>query len=192
MAGLLNWRCAWCFGGSGSLVAWVLVGFRNLGDTVKRQSHGHRWTDEELKSLMASWAEGWDVAIIADNLNVTRAAVLKMVVRLRSNGIPLAKRQAGHVAGRRNQPWTQEEVEYLVRRREQLATTEQIAIDLQRSWSSVQLMIGKLRKEGVPVKMLGCGVRRLWDPAKLMQSVAGRGLISETEEAPRLELVKAA
>lgn len=156
---------------------------------MKRQSHGHRWTDDELKSLMASWSEGWEVDLIAANLNVTRAAVLKMVLKLRANGIPLPKRQSGHVAGRRNQPWTQEEVEYLVRRREQQATTEAIAVELQRSWSAVQLMIGKLRKEGVPVKMLGCGVRRLWSPEKLRESAVGRGLIEKAEEQQPLRLV---
>ena len=155
---------------------------------MKKQSHGHRWTDEELKSLMASWSEGWEVDLIASNLNVSRSAVLKMVLKLRANGIPLTKRTKGHAAGRRNKPWTQEEVEYLVRRRDQQATTEAIAVELQRTWGAVQNMVMKLRQEGVPVKMLGCGVRRLWSPEKLRESAVGRGLI-EPPEPQTLRLV---
>ena len=153
---------------------------------MKRQNHGHRWTDPELKSLMASWSEGYEVDLIAENLNVTRAAVLKMVLKLRANGIPLARRTKGHFAGRRNKPWTQEEVEYLVRRRDQQATTEAIAVELQRSWAAVQAMVMKLRQEGVQVKMLGCGVRRLWSPEKLRESALGRGLIEDDAERIRL------
>lgn len=157
---------------------------------MKKMNYGHRWTDEELKALMASWAEGWPVDIIAGNLNVTRAAVMKMVLRLRANGIPLQRRTAGHQAGRRNQPWTQEEVEYLVRCREKQITSEQIAVDLGRSWNAVQNMIGKLRADGVPVKMLGCGVRKLWSAERIMEAALGRGLIAPPEPPQPLRLVE--
>lgn len=146
---------------------------------MKKQSHGHRWTDDEIKSLMASWSENRHVNLIASDLNVSRAAVLKMVVRLRRNGIPLARRAKGHIAGRANKPWTQEEVEYLIRRREESETTEQIAVSLDRSWNAVQAMIQTLRREKVKIKMLGCGVRRLWSVDRLMESAVGRGLIAD-------------
>jgi biotin operon repressor len=156
---------------------------------MKRQHNGHRWTDEEIKTLMAEWAENTDISIIAATLNVTCNALLKMITRLRANGIPLKRRQAGHIAGRRNQPWTQEEVEYLVRRREEQATVEVIANELCRSLNGVNGMIQKMRQEGVAVKMLGCGVRRLWSSEKLRESAVGRLLIRDAEKPQSLRLV---
>ena len=156
---------------------------------MKRQNTGHRWTDEELKILMAEWDKEQTVDSIAEALNVTRSAILKMVLKLRSNGIPLKRRTNGHVAGRRNQPWTQEEIEYLVRRREQQATTETISVELSRSWNAIQNMIGVLRKADIPVKMLGCGVRRLWSPQKLKESAIGRRLIDHGEDTDQHQIL---
>lgn len=136
---------------------------------MKKTAHykGHRWTTEELKTLMALWAEKQDIKSIAEALNVTTASVLKMVVKLRKNGVPLERRKRGHVAGRSNKLWTQGEVEYLIRRRSELATCDSIATELGRTWSAVNAMIGELRKQQVPVAMLGHGVRRLWNAEEL-------------------------
>ena len=124
---------------------------------------GHRWTNDELKKLMQLWAEGESVVYIADELNSSKYAIQKMVVKLRKEGIPLERRRRGHVAGRSNTLWTQAEAEYLVRRRYEKATIEEIASELGRSWSAVSGMTQNLRKEGVSVPMYGHGVRRLWN-----------------------------
>lgn len=86
-----------------------------------------------------------------------------MVNKLRKNGIPLERRQRGHVAGRANTLWTQGEVEYLIRRRAEGATMDEIGIQLGRTPNAINGMISKLRSEDVPVAMLGQGVRRLWN-----------------------------
>lgn len=132
---------------------------------MKKTEHykGHRWSTDETKTLMQMWAEESSVDAIAKAIGTSHAAVMKMVTKLRANGIPLARRTKGHVAGRRNALWTQSEVEYVVRRRHESATAEQIAMELGRSFYAVQAMILKLRQEGADVKMLGNGVRRLWD-----------------------------
>jgi len=132
---------------------------------MKKTLHytGHRWTTEELRLLMQMWASRESVSDIATKLEVTTASVLKMVGKLRSNGVPLERRTKGHVAGRSNKSWTQGEVEYLIRRREEKATCEEIGIELGRTWNAVNAMIGNLRKEHVPVAMRGHGVRRLWN-----------------------------
>lgn len=136
---------------------------------MKTTTHykGHRWTDGEIKTLMSMWAQGYPPAEIAEALNATPFAIAKMVVRLRKSGIPLTRRKRGHVAGRSNQPWTQAEVEYLVRRRRERATMDEIATDLGRTPYGVAGMIQKLRGEDVQVPMYGMGVRRLWDPTSL-------------------------
>ena len=125
--------------------------------------NGHRWTQAELVELMRLWDAEAELDEIATAFGVTRFAVGKMVGRLRANGIPLKLRTRGHRAGRRNQSWTQAEVEYLVRRRKDRATAEQIAVELDRTFPGVQGMIAALRREEVPVQMLGSGVRRLWN-----------------------------
>lgn len=130
--------------------------------TTKYQ-YGHRWTNGEIKQLMALWVDGLTVDEIASALETTRPAISKMIVRLRKNGIPLPRRTKGNIAGRAFKPWTQAEVEYLVRRRYEKATSEEIANELGRTWNAVDAMIGKLRGEGVAVPMRGQGVRRLWD-----------------------------
>jgi biotin operon repressor len=136
---------------------------------MKKTKHytGHRWSTEELKQLMALWSSGESLESIASTINVTTAAVLKTVGRLRQNGIPLQRRTRGHVANRTNKPWTQGEVEYLLRRREEKATSEEIANELGRTWAAVSAMIGNLRSENVPVAMRGNGVRRLWNADSL-------------------------
>jgi predicted transcriptional regulator len=128
---------------------------------------GHRWTQDEIVSLMGMWQEGKHPTEIADKLNVTPFAVSRMIVKLRKNGIPLERRRRGHVAGRANTLWTHAEIEYLIRRRRERATMDEIASELGRTHHAVQAMIQKLRSEDVPVPMYGMGVRRLWDPNSL-------------------------
>lgn len=118
-----------------------------------------------------------DTAEIASLFNSTSFAINKIVVRLRREGIPLKRRTAGHRTGRVNKLWTQEEVEYVIRRRNDRATVEVIAAELGRSFIGVQNLIQKLRKEDVPIQMLGMGVRRLWNVEALKMAVAGRGLV---------------
>ncbi len=136
---------------------------------MKTTTHytGHRWTNEELKTLMIMWANDDPIAIIEDALKVTHVAILKQVQRMRKSGIPLKRRTRGHKHGSRNKPWTKGQVEYLVRRRNDKATAEEIAQDLERTPTAVNAMIGRLREEGVDVAMRGNGVRRLWDVNEL-------------------------
>lgn len=135
-----------------------------------------RWTDDELKKLIGLWMGGVELDAIAAEFGSTRYAVNKLVGRLRRDGIPLPRRNAGHRAGRRNTLWTQSEVEYLVRRRNEKATAEQIAEELDRSFLAVQGMLQRLRKEGVSVRQLGQGARRLWSADTLRAAIVGRGL----------------
>lgn len=128
---------------------------------------GHRWTTKELRTLMELWAAGAELEVIADTLNATTAAVAEMVQRMRKNGIPLERRRRGHIAGRSNKLWTQGEVEFLVRRRMEKATSEEIAMEIGRTWNAVSAMITKLRNESVPIAMRGQGVRRLWNAEAL-------------------------
>jgi len=131
----------------------------------------HKWTNEELRLLMRMWAEEKTLEEISEALNSTPYAISKMVVKLRRQGVPLARRKKGHVAGRKNASWTQGEVEFLYRRRQESATAETIAMELGRTYHSVNAMILKLRGEGVKVPMLGSGVRKLWD-ATALQTMA--------------------
>lgn len=124
---------------------------------------GHRWTQTEIKKLMRMWADGEPVPEIAKALKTSRAAISKHVVRLRQNGIPLQRRTRGNFAGRSGRAWTAGEIEFLIRRRDEKATSEEIAIAIGRSWQAVSAMIYKLRCENVPIAMRGSGVRRLYD-----------------------------
>lgn len=124
---------------------------------------GHRWTNEEIKSLMKFWVEEKTLTEIATELKVTQTALLKQIQRLRKNGIPLPRRRNGHITGVRNRNWTHGETEYLLRRRNEKATSEEIGAELGRTTNAVDGMIQQLRKENVGVAMRGCGVRRLWD-----------------------------
>jgi len=148
---------------------------------MKKTLHhnGHRWTIAELKKLMALWANKEELNDIADTLNVSRYAVLKQIQRLRKEGVPLERRTRGHISGRHNRPWTQAEVEYLIRRRSERATYEEVGNDLGRTYNAVCGMINKLRKENVPVVMMGSGVRRLWDVESLKASAVCRAELSE-------------
>ena len=132
-------------------------------DRFSKSVNGHRWTNDELHRLVQMWSADAALKTIAETLGATTFAINKVVIRLRKAGIPLKKRTRGHVAGRRNKPWTQEEVEYLVRRRAEKSTSEEIATDLDRTVYAVNGMIGKLRESNVNVGMLGGGVRKLWD-----------------------------
>lgn len=146
---------------------------------MKRQNYGHRWTDMELRQLIGKWMEGESLDALALHFKCTRHGINKQVLRMRREGIPLPRRAAGHVADRSNKPWTQAEVEFIVRRRNESATAEQMAVELGRSFLSVQGMIAKLRKEGIAVRMLGSGVRRLWSPESLREAIAGRSLVPQ-------------
>lgn len=133
---------------------------------------GHRWTDDELKLLMEMWLQDAPLATIATELNSTNYAISKMIVRLRQNGIPLPRRNRGHKVGSNSgKLWTQGEAEYVARRRQEKATVENIAAELGRTYSAVNAMIQRLRKEGVTLAMQGCGVRRLWNPELLQATL---------------------
>lgn len=142
-----------------------------------RNNKGHRWTHEEASRLKDLWIEGKSYDDISEVIGVTRFAIMRMVARMRKEGVPLPRRTRGNYAGRHNQLWSQGEVEYLVRRRQERATTEQIGIELQRTFQSVQGMIAKLRTLGVDVPMLGCGVRKKWDPEQLKATMVGQNVI---------------
>ncbi len=133
-----------------------------------KHHHGHRWTDEELKELIRLWDNDVSPDQIANQLGSTVYAIDTMVVRLRQNGIPLKRKKGGHAYGQRaGKPWTQGEIEYLVRRRNERATGEEIARELGRTHSAIEGMVQALRRANVPIAMKGNGVRRLWDPDRL-------------------------
>jgi biotin operon repressor len=135
-----------------------------------------RWTEAEMRRFIGMWIEGKELDDICEAFGTTRYAINKLAGRLRRDGVPLPRRNAGHRAGRRNQLWTPSEVEFLIRRRNEKATAEQIALELDRSFLAIQGMIQKLRLEGVRVRQLGRGTRKLWDPEMLKAAMAGRGL----------------
>ena len=139
---------------------------------MRKQNNGHRWTDPELRRLIGMWLDGCELDSIAKEFGITSRGVNKQIGRLRRDGVPLPRRNNGHKAERYNAPWTQQEVEYLVRRRNDLATAEQIGSELGRSYLAIQGMIATLRKEGVDIQMQGQGVRRLWNPELLKISIA--------------------
>ena len=134
-----------------------------MGNDSVRFNYGNRWDSDGIRNLMRLWSEGISVQSIAKQLKTSSYAISKMVVRLRQNGVPLARRKKGHVSGRSNQLWSQSEVEYLVRRRKDGVTAEQIGIDLGRTTNAVNAMISNLRMKNVPVGLLGNGCRKLWD-----------------------------
>lgn len=134
---------------------------------LDRLYKGHRWTNEEIKVLMRMWEAGSSVEVISDKLNSTAYAINKMIVKLRSNGIPLSRRDKGNRPGKKGKAWTQPEVEYLVRRRQERATAEEIGAELDRTYCSINAMIQKLRAEEVKVECFGQGVRRKWSSVLL-------------------------
>jgi biotin operon repressor len=131
---------------------------------MKETTHftGHRWTEEEIKTLIKKWEEGYSIDEIGVLLNSTRVAILKQVQLLRKNGIPLKRRKSGN-PGNKHAQWTQGDVEYLLRRRNEKATSEEIGIELGRTPNAVDAMIGKLRKQSVNIAMRGQGVKRLYN-----------------------------
>lgn len=144
---------------------------------IIQSRHNHRWTDDELKSLMAMWLKGDDLETIGKNFGISANAVNRQVGRLRQNGVPLPRRNPGHKAGRSNMLWTPEEVEYVVRRRNEGGTYETIGTELGRTYQAINGLITRLHKEGVPVKMVGKGKRKLWSPERLREAIVGRNLI---------------
>lgn len=145
-------------------------------ELVPTRRNDHRWTDAELKQLLAMWFDGKTVEEIAAAFNISPRGVNKCVQRLRANGITVPRRKAGNTAGRASKYWTPEEVEYLIRRRNEKASTETIANELDRTFMGVQGMVQALRKSGVPVTRFGQGRRKLWDPARLAEAVALRSI----------------
>lgn len=152
-------------------------------ELVPTRRNDHRWTTGELKELMRLWFSGADVGVIADQFAITPRGVNKQITRMRQNGIPLPRRKAGNQHGRAGKPWTQEEVEYLIRRRNERANAEIIANELNRSFMAVHGMVQALRKNGVDVTTFGQGRRKLWDPARLADAVALRGISDNSKSA---------
>src|SRR3989442_732689 len=113
--------------------------------------HGHRWTNEELQEYIKLYLSGKDSSEIANHFGVSISAVNKMALRMRKNGVMLPYKKRGHIAGRKNRQWTQEEVEYLVRRRNEGALTEEIASELDRTIYGVQGIICTLKSNGVEI-----------------------------------------
>lgn len=140
------------------------------------RGRGHRWTTEEMQELIGLWMSGHDVAVIAKHFGISYSGLIKVVIRLRSNGIPLPLRKKGHRAGRKNLLWTQEEVETLVRMRANGASQSEIASELNRTFSGVAGMIVQLRNNDIDLQKLAAGRARLWDAERLRAAVAGRGL----------------
>lgn len=135
-----------------------------------------RWTEAEIRKFIGLWIAGTELDEIAAVFGSTRYALNKLAGRMRRDGIPLPRRKNGRKAGRAHKLWTQSEVEFLIRRRNEQATAEQIALELDRSFLAVNGMIQKLRIEGVDVRVLGRGKRKLWDAETLKGAIAGRGL----------------
>lgn len=149
---------------------------------IKQIRNDHRWTDAEMRQFIGMWIGGDSIEKIAETFGVSRHGVNKFAGRCRREGIPLPRRKAGHVAERRNCPWTQEEVEFLIRRRSDGANADKIGEELGRSYLAVQGMVRKLIAEGVPMPMMGSGVRRLWSADKARIAIAGRGVVSESDK----------
>jgi hypothetical protein len=134
---------------------------------MKRVNNGHRWTQEEMKALITLWGDDEPVEEIAKAFNVTVPGLNKVVCKLRRMGIPLQYRKRGNRAGRTGKLWSQSEVEYLIRRRAEAITAHQIAAEMNRTPYAISGMIERLRREAIPVTMLGQGVKRLYDVTAL-------------------------
>lgn len=147
--------------------------------------HAHRWTDAELKTLIALWTGDKPIDDIAAHFGVTRHAINAQVWRMRAQGVPIPRRKSGTQAGRAHTNWTQEEIEFLVRRRRDGATAEQIGVELARSFCAVQGMVQTIRKQGVDIPMFGSGKRRLWSVANLQVAMSGRHLSLIPEDVAR-------
>lgn len=132
-----------------------------------KTDHSNRWTTEQLIKFAALWAADVPIQEIVTEFGCSATAVRRLVVRLRQDGIPLKRRRAGNMAGKHSIPWTQEDVQYLIRRRNEGATGEQISIELNRTFGAIQCMVQAVRKSGASIKMFGSGRRRLWDVDKI-------------------------
>lgn len=145
--------------------------------------HGHKWSEDEMRQLIGMWLSDEPTEKIAGHFGVRPRSILRLAGRIRRQGVPLPKRRAGNSAGRFNKPWTQEEAEYLVRRRNERANAQQIAEELDRTHGAVAGMITRLRQEGVNVRLIGHGTRRLWNAEALRAAIAGRFLRVVEDEA---------
>lgn len=154
---------------------------RKVIELVPHARTNHKWTTDELKELMHLWFQGVGSEEIATKFSITVRGLNTQITRMRQNGIPIPRRKSGHKIGRANKPWTPEEVEYVIRRRNERATSETIANELSRSFYGVQGIVQALRKNGVDVTEFGRGQRKLWDPARLRDSVMLRGLSDNSE-----------
>ena len=142
------------------------------------QRHDHKWTTKEFQKLIGMWLRDVPMEELCLTFNITSSGLNKAIQRLRQNGVPLPQRKRGHKPERYNKPWTQEEVETVVRMRNERRSTTDISNTLERSFYGVQSLIMKLRnEEDVPVVSLGSGMRRLWDAERLRSSIAGRSLM---------------
>lgn len=138
---------------------------------------GRRYTNKQLQTLIGMWLRDVSTEEICQHFGIQPTGLNKLVLRLRANGVPLPLRKRGHKPDRYNKPWTQEEVETVVRMRNEKRSTADIADAVDRSFYGVQALILRLRNvEGVPVLSLGGGMRKLWDPQRLRDACAVRGL----------------
>lgn len=141
-------------------------------DNTTRDSHqmksnyGHRWTHEELTSLIGMWQDDAPLSVLAEKFNTTTYAIGKTIQRLRKVSIPLKHRVRGN-NGKTYRKWTQSETEYLIRRRASHATCEEIANELNRSANAVNGMVQKLARENVPIVMRGDGRTKLYNIEEL-------------------------
>jgi biotin operon repressor len=147
------------------------------------RTNGNRWTTKKLQEFIGMWLRDISFDKISEHFGISQSGINKLSQRLRREGVPLPLRRRGHKAARRDRLWTQEEVETLVRMRNNKASTQEIANELHRTFYGVQAMILNLRnREHLGIKKLGNGRARLWDADRLRMAIAGRGLIAEVEE----------
>lgn len=144
--------------------------------------HGHRWTMIELTNLMNLWQDNTSLQDIATHFHTTPRAIIHIVQRLRKQGVPLTRRTKGNKSGRSSKLWTQSEVEYLIRRREENASNEEISTELGRSELGVYGMIANLNKEGVAIAMRGQGKHRLYNVDSLKALTITLKVASKTTE----------
>lgn len=146
-------------------------------------NHGHRWTTEEVIDFMSRWNRGDSIPEMAEHFGCSRYGINKQVTRLRRDGVYLARRTKGRGgedsgALRSQQLWTSEETEYLIRRRHNRASIEEIAVELGRSVYAINGMVQQLRKSGVKVPIYGSGQRKLWDADEINQAIAARHVLA--------------
>lgn len=126
------------------------------------QGPGHRWTNAQVAKLIKLWNDGVPIPDIAKKLDSSPCAIGTMVRRLRHYGIEMEKRTRGHRKGDLNSRWTQKDIDWLLKRRQEGATINQMAEELGRTVHSVAGMTLKLRKMGAPVGQHNSGITKLW------------------------------